>query len=151
MKRAFLFFTAFFLLLISGRAHACTVSATPIRFGTYDVFRTIPTDTRGLIRIRCPFKKKRKVIIAIGPSTVSGSFNPRQMKLLTGTDRLDYNIFTNRAMTKIWGDGTGGTKVVKKKVGRKKAKKVKVFARIPALQNVSIGSYADTVTVTIVW
>ncbi len=146
-----LFLAVFFVpVVLWGRSQACTVSATPISFGNYDVFLATPTDTSSEISIICPFRRPRPVTIAIGPSKVSGSFNPRQMQLLIGPDRLDYNLFTNRSMSTIWGDGTGGTATVTRRVGRR-PRNVSVYGRIPPGQNVSIGSYGDVVTVTITW
>ena len=144
---------ALFLLLASGAEAACTVSTTPVNFGAYDVFSTAPLDALGTISVSCTGKKKKKikVTISIGQSPNSGSFNPRQMKHTTLADLLDYNLYTNKKRTKIWGDGTGGTSVVKKKVKANKTKVFKVYGRIPPLQDVSAGSYLDTLTVTIVF
>lgn len=128
---------------------ACTVSTTAVSFGNYDVFLATPTDAIGRINIRCNNKKKTKVRVAIGPSPNSGLFTPRQMKNTMLADLLNYDLYTKKKMTKIWGDGTGGTSIVKKKVKKNKTKKLKVYGRIPPLQDVSAGSYTDTLTVTI--
>jgi len=138
------------LILCSATAMAaCTVSTTPVNFGAYDVFLLTPTDAIGTISVKCTKKKKIKVTVAIGQSPTSGLFTPRQMKNTMSPDLLNYDLYTKKKMTRIWGDGTGGTSVVKKRVPRKRARVFKVYGRIVAGQSVSAGSYFDTLTVTI--
>jgi len=127
----------------------CTVSTTPVNFGSYDVFRTTPTDAIGTISVSCKKKKKVKVTVAIGQSPNSGLFTPRQMRDAMSSDLLNYDLYTKKKMTRIWGDGTGGTSIVKKKIKKKKTKVFKVYGRIPQGQDVSAGSYTDTLLVTI--
>jgi len=88
---------------------------------------------------------------AIGRSSNSGVFNPRQMKLATGTDLMNYNLFNNNARTRIWGDGTGGTFTTTRTVRRNRPVTLTVYGRITAGQDVSIGTYSDTLVVTITW
>lgn len=128
---------------------ACDVTATNMSFGNYDVFLSTPVVTTGTITVRCGLLDLGNVIISIGPSGNSGGFNPRQMKHSTQSDRLSYNLFTNSSMNSIWGNGTGGTATVSCPVLLGAPCARTVFARVPQLQDVSVGSYNDTVVVTI--
>jgi spore coat protein U-like protein len=142
------------LFLITGIARAvCTMSVTNVSFSTYDVFGTAPVDSdSGKVNVSCTSDVGRATV-TIGKSATSGSFNPRQMKCTTGTDVLSYNIYTTSARAAIWGDGTGGTSTVQanRPSGKPQpwATALTMYGRIPAGQNVSVGSYSDHVTVTV--
>ena len=68
-------------------------------------------------------------------------------------DGLGYNVFTSPSMAVVWGDGTGGTSTVAMGPvpGRRPLRPVTIYGRIPAGQNVSAGTYSDTLVVTITW
>ena len=132
------------------KAHAaCTVSTTGVNFGVYDVFQVTHTDSTGTITVACNKKSKRKIKILIGPSANSGVFNPRQLRHAATGEVLNYNLFTGPRMRRIWGDGTGGTRTRKKRVRKKKPWVATVYGRLFAGQDVSVGMYTDTLTVTI--
>lgn len=143
----------FFLLTASAADAGCTMSVTNVSFGTYDVFVSAPLDSNsGWVHVNCTADVNRAAV-TIGPSAVTGGFNPRGMKHTTGSDVLNYYIYTSSARTAIWGDGTRGTNVVEpRRPGGKPAPwnaQLIMYARIPAGQNVSQGSYSDNLTVTV--
>jgi spore coat protein U-like protein len=143
-----------FCLVLCAESHAsCTVSTTNVNFGTYDVFAANPADSTGSITVACDEAPPPDMLIAIGPSGYSGVINPRQMKNGAGPDRLDYNLFTTASMSVIWGDGTAGSStVLVAKVKKNQPPRVlTLYGRIPPGQNVSAGSYGDSLTVTIDW
>lgn len=129
----------------------CSVSASGVNFGVYDVYDVNPTDSSGTVTITCDEVPPPLVTISIGLSPTSGGFNPRQMKNAAFTDLLSYNLYTRINMNNIWGDGTGGTNTVSKRVNRNKAWTATIFGRIFAGQDVSAGVYSDNLTVTITW
>lgn len=140
------------LLILCDRAEAlCTGSTTPISFGNYNVFSPTPVTTMATLTVTCDEAPPPNVTMQFGPSPTSGVHNPRQMKHATLPDTLIYNIYTDAAGTTVWGDGTGGTTVVVRKVTRGRPAVVSAYGVIPALQNVSAGAYGDVVTVTIIW
>ncbi len=142
----------FALCIVVGQATAaCTISSLPIMFGNYDVFSVVPLDSTTTITVNCDQKPPPRVDIAIGPSTYSGGFVPRQMKQLSGADLLEYNLYTQANRTTIWGDGSGTTLTVNKKVNRKKPWNAVVYGRIPAGQDISVGQYNDSLLVTIIF
>jgi len=132
----------------------CSVSATPMGFGSYDVFLDIPSYTAGTVTVNCMSEVQRARLTA-GPSQTSGTFNPRQMKHSAGTDLLNYNVFTDAPGSIIFGDGTGGTTSInlRRPVGKPApwSEFINIFGKIPPGQNVSVGSYSDTLTITIEW
>lgn len=138
-------------LILGNAAHAaCGVTTTGINFGAYDVFAAVPRDSSGTVTVACDRNPPTDVIISIGASPTSGGFNPRQMRRTSGTDRLNYNLFTTASMTTVWGDGSAGTSTVfLRKVNRNHPVTTTIYGRTPPGQNVSVGVYSDSVTVTI--
>ncbi len=132
----------------AGKGH-CWITSTSVNFGSYDIFLSAPTDSTGAVSIYC--NQENIITVSIGPSTTSGSFNPRQMKLTTGTDLMDYNLYRDASRTQIWGDGTGGTFTVSGNLTRKGTENYIVYGRIPAAQDISAGLYMETLTVTLNW
>jgi spore coat protein U-like protein len=127
-------------------AAGCSVSTTSVNFGMYDVFDTAPNDSTGTITLKCNGGAK-DVTVEISRGGAS-SFALRRM--VNGASQLRYNLYLNAARTAVWGDGTGGTQSYD--VGNPPNNKdvsLTIFARIPAEQDVSSGSYSDSVTVTV--
>lgn len=137
----------------AGRADAaCNVAATGINFGAYDVFSPAPVDSTGSVTVSCDDIPPANVVIAIGPGG-AGTFLPRRMRHASLPDVLTYNVFTSSSMAVVWGDGTGGSATVT--AGRipknRPPRPITLYGRIPAAQNVSAGSYSDTLVITITW
>lgn len=64
---------------------------------------------------------------------------------------LNYNLFANSARTEILADGTGGTTTLTAYLNGLLlfSTSVPVYARIPANQWVTSGTYSDTVVITV--
>ncbi len=138
-------------LALGNAAHAaCRVTTTGLSFGAYDVFAATPRDTSGTVTVTCDRNPPTDVTVSIGPSPTSGGFRPRRMRHATLPDRLDYNLFPSPSMGTVWGDGSVGTSTVfLRKVNKNRPATATIYGRIPPGQNVSVGTYTDTVTVTI--
>ena len=151
MSSAARYLAVLLCLSFAGEAGAaCSVSATGINFGTYDVFVTAPLDSTGTVTVTCDQAPPADVTIAIGPSGTSGGFNPRQMRSASSPDRLNYNLFVNAGRSTVWGIGSAGTSTVfLKNVTKGRRVVTTIYGRIPAGQDVSVGSYSDSLTVTI--
>lgn len=126
---------------------ACTISTLPITFGNYDVFATVDLDSTSTLTVSCD--QRVRVEVAIGTSSHSGGFEPRQMKHTTGSDLLDYNLYTRANRNRIWGDGSGNTRTLSRRVRNNRPRDFTVYGRIPAGQDISVGQYNDTLVVTI--
>ncbi len=142
------------LLLVAGpaAAHAaCTVSLGNLSFGPYDPLSSAPATTSGNALVTCNDTPPPTVQIQLGASAVSGGFFPRRMRNAVGADTLDYNFYADVGATSIWGDGTGGTATRSQKVSKNAPWSVTFYGRITPNQDVAPGSYADTLTITIVF
>lgn len=151
MKWAALLPAAVFALGVIGVSEAtaapsCTVSATSVNFGSYNVFAGSATDSTGSITITCN-NSAHNVVVTLSKGS-SATFNPRTMT--NGGETLSYNLFRDAARTSIWGDGTGGTSTYTDNNPSNGADTVvTVYGRVPAGQDVSAGSYSDTVSAVI--
>ncbi|HWP56552.1 MAG TPA: spore coat U domain-containing protein [Candidatus Acidoferrales bacterium] len=124
---------------------ACTISTQAINFGSYDVLSLTPRDSTGRVTYRCDRRDPITISLDRGGAA---TFNARRM--LKGAEALNYNLFLDAARTLIWGDGSGGTTVHSNPAPpRNQNVTVTVFGRIPAGQDVSAGTYTNTVTATI--
>jgi spore coat protein U-like protein len=119
----------------------CTISATGVSFGSYNVFSTLPTDSTGTITYRC----SGNAIVAIGITRgVSSTFNSRAMT--RGAEQLAYNLYLDAARTSIWGDTTGGSQIyVNATVPHNTNVPLTIYGRIPGGQDVAAGTYTDHV------
>jgi len=61
---------------------------------------------------------------------------------------LAYNLYLDSTRLTIWGDGTGGTGTFSG-MGTGSDVGTTVYGRIPAGQNVAVGTYSDLITVTV--
>ncbi len=128
---------------------ACIVTAPNLSFGPYDGLSGAAGSTSGTAVITCNEAPPPTVTLEIGPSGVSGGFFPRQMQQQGGSDRLAYNFYASAGSGAVWGDGTGGTVTSSARVNKGKPWVVTIYGRMPAGQDVSAGSYSDTVAITI--
>jgi spore coat protein U-like protein len=120
-------------------ANSChVIVGAVVAFGTYVWTNPAPTDSAGTISYNC--NSDALVVLSSGNS---GTANQRT--LASGTDRLDYNLYTDATRNQIWGDIFNGGGVQVAQSGRTS---LSVFGRIPPGQNVATGTYTDTVTVT---
>ena len=125
---------------------SCTISVTSIAFGTYNVFTTTADDSTGTITYRCN-AAAANISISLSDGS-SSTFSPRTLR--KGSEVLQYNLYRNAARTTIWGDGTGGTSVyTSANPANNSNVNVTIYGRIPAQQDVSAGSYTDTVSAVI--
>ncbi|HJT21534.1 MAG TPA: spore coat U domain-containing protein [Nitrospira sp.] len=126
----------------------CNISTVGVSFGSYNVFSAAVLTSTGNVSIRCTG-------IGAGVSPVSvflnpglgGSFQPRTM--IHGADKLNYNLYLDSAGVQIWGDGTSGTQTYNTLMLNNRTVNITVFGRIPPSQDVSTGSYTDTIVATI--
>jgi spore coat protein U-like protein len=137
------------LWLAASRSEAaCTISTTSVSFGTYNVYAATNVDTTGSVTYTCGLLTLNPISIDLSKG-VSASFNPRTLK--NGSNALNYNLYMDAALSSIWGDGTGGTSHYTATLSPLSTYVVTltVYGRVPALQDVATGAYAETIVVTV--
>jgi len=123
-------------------AAVCTVTPQAVSFGSYDPLGATNLDGAGNINVTCDVSTPFTVARSAGNS---GTFTERRMT--SGVNQLGYNLYSDAARTTVWGDGVGAGSVS----GSGTNVDMSVYGRIPALQNIPAGSYADTITVTVTY
>lgn len=127
----------------------CMVSTTPVNFGSYDVFSNSAVDTVGQVTVGCTgVGTTYSVTVQLNKGLV-GSVAQRKMQQGNGNDKLSYNLYTDAGRSTIWGDGTSSSSTQTINVNGGTSSTLSIYGRIPALQDVEMGSYTDSITVTI--
>lgn len=122
---------------------SCNVSATDLAFGNYD-----PTagdkDSTSTITATCTAGTTYAIALGEGQNT------SRQMKLTTGSELLDYELYQPSGYTTIWGDvGSGATVPQTSTTGA--PVNYTVNGRVTGGQYVTAGAYTDEVLVTVTY
>ena len=138
-------------------AATCTVSAVGPAFGVYNPLNPAPTLSNGTVTVTCQYVSGGTTTVTLVSSYSagsSGSFASRTM--LSGPNRLNYNLYFDAAFTQIRGDGTGGSQtggasLTVSSGSRTATATGTLYGRMPASQNAVPGSYLDTITVTITY
>ncbi len=125
-----------------------TVSSLP--FGTYNPYSLTPVQVGGgSITFSCNAKNV-SVTVDLDMGSYSPAFGQRRMKLAGGADYLAYNIYYDAAYSQVFGDGTGGTVNYSATTGSKNSRNsIPFYGELPSGQDANVGSYSDSVTVTI--
>lgn len=129
-------------------AFECSVvSVSPVSFPVYDVFRVSPTDAQGSVTYECRGVGQNTLTIDLS-SGGAGQFSPREMR--ASSEVLSYNLFVDAGRGTIWGDGGAGTgRYGPYRPPNNSPVVVPIFGRITSGQNVTPGTYTDSVTLTL--
>ena len=127
---------------------SCSVSATPVAFGTYTPVQPSALTSSGTISVSCNVANGRNPVTIALSTGSGGSFSPRSMA--SGLNTLSYNLYLDAAYSQIWGDGTGGSLTDNDTVNPGHPNiSATVYGQIPPLLDPAAGSYSDTITVTV--
>lgn len=125
----------------------CLVTTTNLAFGAYTGVATL-TGTSD-VDVRCTSGLPYTVKLSAGGGTYANRL------LASGGNSLQYNLYTGSGYTSIWGDGTTSTSVVTGTgagMASGSATTHTVYGQLPDNaynQAAPVGSYADTITVTV--
>ena len=124
-------------------APGCSISATPLSFGTYS--GTLSNSTAG-ITVSCPSGTQYNVGLNAGTAT-GATVTTRKMQ--SGSNTLSYTLYSNSGQTTNWGNTVGTDTVAGKGTGTSQS--LTVYGQIPAGQRLTPGSYSDTITATLTY
>ena len=134
----------------------CTInSLSSAAFGIYNPFSATALDSVASASISCSgsggFTETASLTITASAGT-AGTFSPRQMQG-PGANLLNYNLYIDAARTQIFGTGASGTFADARSATVSKHSSTTftetIYARIPAAQDVAVGSYSDVLIYTI--
>ncbi|MDB5580994.1 MAG: spore Coat Protein domain protein [Bradyrhizobium sp.] len=121
-------------------AATCSISPQGPSFGSYDTLSPSAVESVGNISVACDATTSFTIALDTG----IGSFAQRTMA--GNAVPLRYNLYVDATRLIVWGDGSGSTGTVSSTAT---GGNFAVYGRIPAGQNVTAGSYSDTIVVTI--
>ena len=138
-------------------AVSCSVTATGPLFGIYNPLSATPTYANGQILASCTLLSGGATTVNLVSSYstgASGSYALRTM--ISGANKLNYNLYFDAAYTQIRGDGTGGSQTGGASLALSPGNPTQtamgtIYGRIPASQDVAAGAYVDTIVVTITY
>jgi spore coat protein U-like protein len=125
---------------------ACTISATTLAFGAYAPAAALPTNGTSTVTTTCTLLAPYNIGLNAG-TAAGATVAARQMTGTPTADLLTYSLYRDPAHSLVWGNTIGTDTVAL--VGTGLAQATTVNGQIPALQNVSVGSYSDTITATV--
>ena len=124
---------------------ACTVTALPLSFTSYNPTLGSDTDSTTTMAVLCT--AGTPYTVALDKGVNGASVSTRKMILTAGSDLLPYQLFTDTGRTGNWGTTIGTDTVAGSATGILQT--LTVYGRIPAGASVPAGAYTDTVTISI--
>jgi spore coat protein U-like protein len=123
----------------------CSIGTFDLDFGVYDPFSGAVVDETATVEIHCTKGIQPGVTLDDGDNT------GRQMKHTTGTDLLDYELYSDSAGGTVWPSAGDGVFTALASTDPNVAMTLTIYGRIAANQNVEAGDYVDTVVATVNW
>lgn len=123
---------------------SCTITGTSLGFGTFNV---LGADVDAVSALTATCTNDSAYTVGLSAGTGLGA-TVTDRKMTSGTDLLDYGLYTDTARTTNW-DDIGGTTVVSG-TGTGVGQEITVYGRIHTGQtSIPVGSYSDTITATV--
>lgn len=148
------------LLLAATAARASTTchisTGGGMAFGVYDSITAVPNDSTTTVSVLCTRSggPRNVTITLLATQGTNGSSVSSRRMGNTGTpgEYLNYGLFRDTGRSAVWGFTAGvDTMSVPLSIDNNSSATATfiVYGRIPALQDVAVGSYADSVTITV--
>ncbi len=127
---------------------SCAVDASALTFGDYNGISGGTLDAVGTVTPICT----TGTVYAVALDAGQGAAATLASRKLSGPDgaELNYGIYTDATRITVWGNGAGGTGW-RVSSGTGAPQPVMMYGRVPAAQAAMVGSYSDTVTVTLTY
>jgi spore coat protein U-like protein len=147
---------AAWMLVVTQAAWPATVcrfsSGMPdMGFGAYDILSATPTDTQLDVNVQCDRTggpQNTTIELGIGQGANGTSVANRRLALSGGSDVLNYGLFRDSGRSAVWGVTNGiDTASITLAIPNNGSQTgtFRVFGRIPARQNVGVGTYTDRI------
>lgn len=135
---------------------SCSVSTTPVQFGSVNPLSASNSDTTGSVRVSCGGVVGLAIPYRIDLAKGGGASHAAR-RLNSGANLLAYNLYLDDARLQLWGDGSGGSQYASGNIaldllGWSPAQTHWVYGRIPGAQTTTVpGAYTDTIAVTLTY
>lgn len=124
----------------------CSVRANDINFGNYNPNSSAAQFAQELLRIHCSHGVSYEVTMDAGRG--AGATTTRR-RMTAGGNMLEYSLYRDAGHQQVWGDTLGVDTL--RGVGQGPPIEVPVYGKIEARQVVPPGTYADVITVRILF
>lgn len=129
---------------------SCKINAGSVYFGVYDpqgANQTSPSKMSSDIKLRCVRGTTAQISIDSGTHYGKASSNTRSMASGDNSSYLAYELYKDQGETEVWDTNARVTQSTSTNTDMN----VRLYAKIPANQNVPDGAYTDTLTVTVTY
>ena len=126
---------------------SCTITTLPVAFGAYDPVGSnlsAPLNGTGTVTVSCTRGAAATVDLGNG-----SNFGSASRRMSSGGDFLGYALYKDSARTQVWGSGMAGGSTTSYFALTKGATALTVYGAVPQAQDVSVGSYSDSIVATI--
>jgi spore coat protein U-like protein len=128
----------------------CSVLSSNLAFGNYTPGAG-NIDSTSTVTVKCT--KNTAYTVGLDKGTTTGGTITQRL-MANGANTLQYNLYSDTTRATLWGDGVTGTTEAGTGAGFATASALTVYGRLPdnaTNQNAVVGTYADTVTVTVTY
>jgi spore coat protein U-like protein len=125
---------------------SCDVSPATLAFGVYNPTSSTPLDAATTISVICTNGTSYDVGLNAGSGT-GATIAARKMSASSNT--LTYSLYTDAARSALWGNTIGSNAV--HGTGTGATQSIDLYGRVPVNQTSPVGSYTDTVTITVTY
>jgi spore coat protein U-like protein len=136
-------------------AQSCTTAATGLAFSNYQPLSGLPVTTTAQVTVTCSATIAIGVSYSLQISAGTGGTYANRSMAGTPSGRLPYQIYSDALYSQIWGDGTGGSSAVNDGyllgILFPVVKTYFAYGRILANTNAPVGTYADTISILVVY
>jgi len=122
---------------------SCAVTAGTLAFGSYDPTASGNVDQDGSFTVACTKGTVATVGLNAGLNASGGA-----RRMSNGTDFLTYELYKETGRTNVWGESGGAARTLPAAPSNV-SQAVNVHGRVAPAQNVGVGSYNDTVLITV--
>ncbi len=124
----------------------CTVTATPLNFGTAGILAGA-IDATGTLSVVCTRDATYQIGLGAGQNDGGAGVTGRKMK--SGANTIGYQLYQDSGRSLVWGNTLNGD--TKGGAGTGSADEHTVYGRVPPQRTPPAGPYADTVVVTVTY
>ena len=126
----------------------CIIGNATLAFGTYNPTAAAATTATTTVTLTCSLGTPYN----IGMSAGAGTGATTTLRVMTATGgTLGYKLFRDAAYTLNWGNTVGTDTLSGTSSASSLTNTVNIYGQIPAAEAAAIGSYTDTVTMTVTY
>lgn len=124
---------------------ACTIIGVGnVDFGSASVL-SANIDASSTLSVRCTSTTPYTIALDGGTSAAA---NPTLRKMVNGAQQITYGLYSDAARTTAWGNSAGATVAG---TGSGSTQALTIYGRVPPQTSVPLGSYSDTVVVSVTY